>query len=76
MRKYDQITAEQWFDELDQDTQQETAIKYLRRLDSKSLKNLLAAIDLFRQGDAILKNKVKDPEPNPEDESLPDSVIK
>lgn len=63
MRKHDQLEAERWFQELDHETQQETAIKYLRSLDNKSLKNLIAAVEMYREGDALIANKVKDPEP-------------
>lgn len=63
--------AQRWFDELDAETQQETAIKYLRRLDSRSLKKLYEAIDLYRQADKILNQSVKDPEPQREEETIP-----
>ena len=63
MRKKDQATADQWFSELDDETQQETTIKYLRKLDNTSLKNLYEAVDHYRQGDKILQKKVKDPDP-------------
>lgn len=55
-----------WFDGLDDDSQQETTIKYLRKLDNASLKRLYEAVDLYRQGDAKL-SKVKDPEPGPQE---------
>lgn len=64
MRRQKQIDADIWFQELDQETKQETAIKYLRSLDKTSLKNLYDAVDHYRQGDKILANKVKEPEPN------------
>ena len=67
-KKKDRIQAEQWFNELDNETQQETAIKYLRSLDSKSLKNLYSAVDFYRQGDKILQDKVKDPVQDTEEE--------
>ena len=51
-----------WLDVLDDDSKQETVIKYLRSLTNSSLKNLYDAVELYRQGDKILK-KVKDPEP-------------
>lgn len=60
-KRKDRVEAERWFAELDNETQQETAIKYLRSLDNKSLKNLYAAVDFYRQGDKILQDKVKDP---------------
>lgn len=67
--------AQRWFDELDAETQQETTIKYLRRLDARSLKKLYEAIDHYRQGDKILNNSVKDPEPETESEdTLPEST--
>lgn len=69
MREVEQ--AQLWFDELDAETQQETAIKYLRRLDTKSLKKLYEAIDLYRQADKILNQSVKDPEPPKEEETIP-----
>lgn len=67
-KKKDRIQAEQWFNELDNETQQETAIKYLRSLDNKSLKNLYSAVDFYRQGDKILQDKVKDPVQDTEEE--------
>lgn len=54
MRKTSQVTAEQWFNELDQDTQRETTIKYLRKLDNKNYKRFLAALEEYRKGDKIL----------------------
>lgn len=72
MRNRNRIEAQQWFSELDNETQQETAIKYLRSLDNTSFKNLLTAVDSYRDGDKILKNKVKDPTPEPEDDSSAD----
>lgn len=54
-----------WLDELDDESKQETVIKYLRSLDNKSLKKLYEAVDLYRQGDDKLK-KVVEPEPEPE----------
>lgn len=55
-----------WLDELDDESKQETVIKYLRSLDNKSLKKLYEAVDLFRQGDDKLK-KVVEPEPETEE---------
>lgn len=52
---------QEWFDELDSESQQETCIRYLRSLDTTSLNNLYKAVDAYRQGDKIL-GKVKDPE--------------
>lgn len=52
-----------WFDELDEESQQETTLKYLRKLDSLSLKRLYETVELYRKADKILKDKVKDPEP-------------
>lgn len=60
-RKQNRRLAEDWFDELDDESQQETAVKYLRKLDNFSLKKLYAAVDLYRKGDIELK-KVKEPE--------------
>lgn len=54
MRKTSQVTAEEWFNELDQDTQRETTIKYLRKLDNKNYKRFLAALEEYRKGDKIL----------------------
>lgn len=61
-RKKQQRKAEfqNWFDELDEDSQQETCITYLRKLDNSSLKRLYAAVELYRKGDNELR-KVKDP---------------
>lgn len=55
-----------WFDGLDEESQQETTLKYLRSLDSSSLRRLYEAVDLFRKADKILKDKVKEPEPEQE----------
>ena len=55
-----------WLDELDDESKQETVIKYLRSLDKTSLKRLYSAVDLYRQGDLELK-KVVEPEPEPEE---------
>ena len=52
---------QEWFDELDSESQQETCIRYLRSLDATSLNNLYKAVDAYRQGDKIL-GRVKDPE--------------
>lgn len=57
MSKADQ----EWFDELDEESQQETCIRYLRSLDKVSLNALYKAVDLYRQGDVAL-GRVKDPE--------------
>lgn len=65
------IEAQAWFDELDEDTQQETTIKYLRRLDNFSLKKLYNAVELYRKADAELE-KVKEPEPEVEEENNED----
>lgn len=54
-------TDQQWFDELNEESQQEVCIKYLRSLDTRSLNALYQAVDLYRQGDVKL-GKVKDPE--------------
>ena len=67
MRKRNQ-NDNYWLDELDDESKQETVIKYLRSLDNKSLKKLYEAVDLFRQGDDKLK-KVVEPEPEPEEKS-------
>lgn len=50
-----------WFSSLDDDSKQETAINYLRSLDTTSYKKCLNAVDKYREGDKILKG-VKDPE--------------
>lgn len=57
-----------WFDELDEESQQETTLKYLRKLDALSLKRLYEAVDLYRKADKILKDKVKDPAPEEQKE--------
>ena len=57
-----------WLDELDDESKQETVIKYLRSLDKKSLAKLYEAVDLYRQGDDKLK-KVVEPEPEDAEES-------
>ena len=67
MRKRNQ-NDNYWLDELDDESKQETVIKYLRSLDNKSLKKLYEAVDLFRQGDDKLK-KVVEPEPESEEKS-------
>ena len=67
MRKRKDIDS-YWLNELDDESKQETVIKYLRSLDNKSLKKLYEAVDLFRQGDDKLK-KVVEPEPEPDNES-------
>lgn len=67
MRKTSQVTAEEWFNELDQDTQRETTIKYLRKLDNKNYKRFLAALEEYRKGDKILEG-VDEPAEN---EDLP-----
>lgn len=61
-------TDNYWLDELDDESKQETVIKYLRSLDNKSLKKLYEAVDLYRQGDDKLK-KVVEPETENEEES-------
>ena len=55
-------TDNYWLDELDDESKQETVIKYLRSLDKKSLNKLYEAVELYRQGDDKLK-KVVEPEP-------------
>ncbi len=67
MRKTSQVTADEWFNELDQDTQRETTIKYLRKLDNKNYKRFLEALVKYREGDKILAG-VDEPEEN---EDLP-----
>ena len=67
MRKPEQATADEWFNELDQDTQRETTIKYLRKLDNKNYKRFLNALEKYREGDKILDG-VDEPEEN---EDLP-----
>lgn len=69
MRKKDQATAEQWFNELDQETQQETTIKYLRNLDDKNYNKFLKALVEYRKGDKILAGVDEPDQPN---EDLPD----
>ena len=65
MRKRKETNDDYWLDELDDESKQETVIKYLRSLDNKSLKKLYEAVDLYRQGDDKLK-KVVEPEPEQE----------
>lgn len=55
-----------WFLSLDDESKQETAIKYMRSLDNKSYKNLLDAVAKYREGDKIL-TRVEDPEPQTEE---------
>ena len=60
------------FSSLDEETRQETALRYLRDIDDRSLKKLYEAVDLYRKADKILRDKVKDPEPEPQaDQPLP-----
>lgn len=54
------------FNALDDETRQETALRYLRDIDDRSLKKLYEAVELYRKADKILRDKVKDPEPEPE----------
>lgn len=68
MRKRKETNDNYWLDELDDESKQETVIKYLRSLDNKSLKKLYEAVDLYRQGDDKLK-KVVEPEPDDNEES-------
>lgn len=68
MRKRKETNDNYWLDELDDESKQETVIKYLRSLDNKSLKKLYEAVDLYRQGDDKLK-KVVEPEPEDNEES-------
>lgn len=67
MSKNSQVTADEWFSELDQDTQRETAIKYLRKLDNKNYNRFLKALEKYREGDKIIDG-VDEPEEN---ENLP-----
>lgn len=60
------LEFESWFEGLDEESQQETTLKYLRSLDPQSLKRLYEAVDLYRKADKILKDKVKEPEQEPE----------
>lgn len=69
MRKRKETNDNYWLDELDDESKQETVIKYLRSLDNKSLKKLYEAVDLYRQGDDKLK-KVVEPEPEDNEESI------
>lgn len=57
------INWDTMFNSLDEETQQETALRYLRAIDNNSLKRLYEAVELYRKADKILKEKVKDPEP-------------
>ncbi len=58
-----------WFDGLDEESQQETTLKYLRKLDAISLRRLYESVDLYRKADKILRDKVRDPEPEETDGS-------
>lgn len=64
------INWDTMFNSLDDETRQETALRYLRAIDNTSLKRLYEAVDLYRKADKILKEKVKDPEPEVEDNPL------
>lgn len=57
------INWDTMYNSLDEETQQETALRYLRAIDGNSLKRLYEAVELYRKADKILKEKVKDPEP-------------
>lgn len=59
-----------WFLSLDDESKQETAIKYMRSLDNKSYKNLLDAVAKYREGDKIL-TRVEEPEPEKDDSVEP-----
>lgn len=72
MRKRKETSDNYWLDELDDESKQETVIKYLRSLDNKSLKKLYEAVDLYRQGDDKLKKVV---EPEPEQETNEESSV-
>lgn len=58
-----EVNWDTMFNSLDDETRQETALRYLRAIDNTSLKRLYEAVDLYRKADKILKEKVKDPEP-------------
>lgn len=58
-----EVNWDSMFNSLDEETRQETALRYLRDIDNQSLKRLYEAVDLYRKADKILKEKVKDPEP-------------
>lgn len=60
-----EVNWDSMFNSLDEETRQETALRYLRDIDDRSLKKLYEAVDLYRKADKILKEKVKDPEPEP-----------
>lgn len=51
--------AQEWFQDLDAESQQDTAISYLRKLPAKDYKNFLAAMELYRQADIVI-GKVKE----------------
>lgn len=61
-----QVNWDTMFNSLDDETRQETALRYLRDIDDRSLKKLYEAVELYRKADKILREKVKDPEPEPE----------
>lgn len=74
MRKKRNNDIRDWLDALDDESKQETVIKYLRSLDKNSLKRLNAAVELYRQADIEL-SKVVDPEGEEnESESTPSSA--
>ena len=60
---------------LDDETRQETALRYLRAIDNTSLKRLYEAVDLYRKADKILKEKVKDPEPEISEDMAPEMEL-
>lgn len=64
------VNWDSMFNSLDEETRQETALRYLRDIDNQSLKRLYEAVDLYRKADKILKEKVKDPEPEQANETL------
>lgn len=66
-KKHSNLQAQEWFQELDADSQQDTTISYLRKLSTKDYKNFLAAMELYRQADIVI-GKVKDVESKTLDE--------
>ena len=62
------------FSSLDEETRQETALRYLRDIDDRSLKKLYEAVELYRKADKILRDKVKDPEPEVQEATVATTV--
>lgn len=70
-----EVNWDTMFNSLDDETRQETALRYLRAIDNTSLKRLYEAVDLYRKADKILKEKVKDPEPEISEDMAPEMEL-